>query len=348
MGIRKWIKKNKNIYNIMLHTYLFIRKVRVIPEYLRADSIKMVKSKKESNDCYLILEYSGKSGLMTQMIIVVGWLKYAVENNYILVVDMCSGENMYQQDDENAWEKFFIQPMCDFSVTKQELERIKSEENYAICPKKLKHNYQFESLFSLACRLKNPAITFPMPRDFLIRSNLHCVFQNVFKRYIRFQPEVASYMQTEYEKILQNKGRVLGVLARGTDYVQSKPYNHPVQPSVDEIIDKCEEIIDKWDYIYLATEEYAIEKKFREKFGDLILVNQRQYYDGDYQNKWLCDTRFDRENDEFFRGLEYVSSINILSKCNHLVAGLCGGTQAALIMNDNQYDYVYLFDLGNY
>ena len=327
---------------------MFGCKISVIPEYLSADSFIVKKNKKENKSCYLILEYYGKSGLMTQMIIIIGWLKYAIDNNFILVVDMCSGENMYQQENENVWEKFFQQPMYKMAVTKDELERIKREENYAICPQKLKHNYQFEPVFSLACKIKKPAITFPMPRDFLNRRDLHREYEKIYKRYICFQKPVYDYMQTEYEKILKNRGRVLGVLARGTDYVQSKPYNHPIQPSADAMLNKCEEIRDSWDYIYLATEEYAIEKKFREKYGDRILINERQYYDGDYQNKWLCDIHFNRENDSFLRGLEYVSSINLLSKCNYLIAGLCGGTQAALIMNDNQYEYVYLFDLGNY
>ena len=348
MGMKKWIKSNKYMYNTLLSVYTLGCKISVIPEYLSADSFKVKKNKKETDLCYLILEYSGKSGLMTQMIIVVGWLKYAIDNNYILVIDMCSGENMYQQENENVWEKFFKQPMYEMTVTKDELKRIKSEENYSICPQKLKHNYQFESMYSLACKIKKPVITFPMPRDFLNRSNLHREFEKIYKKYIRFQKPVYDYMQTEYECILKNKGRVLGVLARGTDYVQSKPYNHPIQPDIDVILAKCEEIRNSWDYIYLATEEYAIEKKFREQYGDRILINERQYYDGDYQNKWLCDTHFDRENDAFLRGLEYASSINLLSKCNHLIAGLCGGTQAALIMNNNQYEYVYLFDLGNY
>lgn len=261
---------------------------------------------------------------------------------------MCSGENMYQQNSENVWEKFFLQPMYEIAVTKHEVERIKREENYAICPKKLKHNYQFETMFSLACKIRKPTITFPMPRDYLNRTNLHRKWEQIYKRNIRFQEPVYNYICTEYESILKNKKRVLGVLARGTDYVQSKPYNHPVQPSIEAILDKCEEIKESWDYIYLATEEQAIEKKFREKYGDQILINKRQYYDGNYQNKWLYDVHLERKNDAFLRGLEYLSSINLLSKCNCLIAGLCGGTQAALIMNDNYYDYVYLFDLGNY
>lgn len=54
--------------------------------------------------------------------------------------------------------------------------------------------------------------------------------------------------------------KVLGVLCRGTDYVSLRPYNHPVQPSVPNMLQKADEMLRyyKLEYIYLVTEDEGI------------------------------------------------------------------------------------------
>lgn len=57
---------------------------------------------------------------------------------------------------------------------------------------------------------------------------------------------------------------------------------------------------------------------------------------------------FERENDSYYKSLEYFSSVLLLSKCQGLIAGNCGGSRAAMYMNDGKYEFSYLFDLGLY
>lgn len=47
-------------------------------------------------------------------------------------------------------------------------------------------------------------------------------------------------------------------------------------------------------------------------------------------------------------GLEYLSSIILLSRCTALVGGNCGGTLGALFFNDEKYEFVHVFNLGLY
>ena len=105
----------------------------------------------------------------------------------------------------------------------------------------------------------------------------------------------------------------------------------------------------------MATEEEKIYQMFEEAFPGQIIINKRQYYDEFYEikNKFGDEARIswvhnDRENDNYYKSLEYLSSVFLLSKCNALIGGSCGGTQAAIYMNGNQYEYKYLFDLGLY
>lgn len=46
-------------------------------------------------------------------------------------------------------------------------------------------------------------------------------------------------------------------------------------------------------------------------------------------------------------GLEYLSQIIILSRCDCFVAGLTSGTIGAMLLT-NGYEYSYIFDLGLY
>ena len=92
-------------------------------------------------------------------------------------------------------------------------------------------------------------------------------------------------------------------------------------------------------------------ERFEKEFPGMILINDRQFFDHvDFKNSkngiWAYG--FDRENDEYLRGLEYLSSMNVLSKCDALIAGINTGSQMAYIMNDGEYEHVHFYNLGRY
>ena len=106
-----------------------------------------------------------------------------------------------------------------------------------------------------------------------------------------------------------------------------------------------------YEYIYLATEDGRIDKAFRDVFGDKLLINNRNYYDEIYNNQkieLIKDVHFDRDNDDYLKGVEYLSSIVILSKCDSLLAGNCGGSQAAVFLNRLKYKKCNIYNLGLY
>ncbi len=46
-------------------------------------------------------------------------------------------------------------------------------------------------------------------------------------------------------------------------------------------------------------------------------------------------------------GMDYILSIDLLSKCNSLIAsGGCGGLSEAFRQNEGRYNNVYVFELG--
>lgn len=189
---------------------------------------------------------------------------------------------------------------------------------------------------------------FPNARDIELISKLY---------HLLWQPnsKTRAYFDDEYDDLIKGK-KVLGVLSRGTDYLVTKPKNHPIQPSTEELITKAQEVAEKgdYDYIYLATEESAVEEKFNAAFPGRIIVNKRHYFDkyyklsADRKRVLIADVNTGRENDEYWKSLEYLSSVNLLSKCDGLVAGCCGGSRAALYVNNGAYQTWYLFNKGVY
>ena len=63
--------------------------------------------------------------------------------------------------------------------------------------------------------------------------------------------------------------------------------------------------------------------------------------------QFIGDVKFDRENDNYWKGLEYLSSLVILSNCTDLVAGNCGGTEFAVLYTAG-YRNKYIFNKGLY
>ena len=173
----------------------------------------------------------------------------------------------------------------------------------------------------------------------------------VYDRLVKLNAGTKAYVEEERRHLM--KGRTLGVICRGTDYIKLKPQGHPVQPSPEQVIERARIMMRQYrlDYLYLATEEQAIYEKFEKAFPGLVIVNKRQYYDGIFnaQNmSYIYEVQFNRENDIYLKGLEYLSSLQLLSRCDVLLGGNCGGACAALYMNNMEYKHVELFDLGVY
>lgn len=224
----------------------------------------------------------------------------------------------------NIWEMFLNQPFSDISDDLNRLNAV--EENI-----KSIYSPSFRSIYNQK-ELK-----------------LWCKF---YEHFVKFNNETRTYIENECSEVFIGGRRVLGVLCRGTDYVTLKPIGHPVQPTLSQIFSLVREKLVELniDYIYLATEEKSIEKSFENEFPGKVLVNKRTYYDDYYKKNctYIREVNFNRENDTYYKGLEYLSSIAILSRCNALIGGNTGGSCAAMFMNNMKYEYSCLFDLGCY
>ena len=104
-------------------------------------------------------------------------------------------------------------------------------------------------------------------------------------------------------------------------------------------------------YIYDLWQDYLIADAFKKEFPNRVIENKRHYFNDNFEKNALdriSQVHFERENDDYLKMLEYISSINIVSRCDCLVTGLNGGSEMAIYRNGNQYKYMYVFDKGVY
>lgn len=253
---------------------------------------------------------------------------YANFKGYVPVVDMKNFNSQISDgvdSEKNAWELYFQQPggfyLQDISRSKKIIK---------------------------SCSLPYPkgveiGLDTPMTADF------HAEFSSQYKKFIVPTPEVLAYAQQKLESVVGNRKRVLGVLCRGTDYVESKPSGHPIQPTAEQAIAKAKEVMGQYgyDYVFLATEDKRIFNKFHEAFGDKLLFSGQKLYDGLKGKKFLSELAPTDYSEKWHNIVDYFSTIYILSKCDGLLAGLTCGSICAYLMSDG-YCYTYFWNLGKY
>ena len=276
---------------------------------------------------FVIRRATCKVGLFSHVMTNMGLVRYAMENNYIPVIDMQSNLNSYLEESqvgkENAWE-FYFEQLCGYT-----LKDISKSRNVILSDGLITEKNEY-------------------PTSEIINNMDKCnEWRLFFNKNLQIKDEIIDLVQCEYEKLFEGK-KVLGVLCRGTDYINNHPKNHPVQPQMDDVISKSISVADdyKCELIYLATEDESVYQKFKESLKGRLRTTsaKRCTYSGSTN---INDISYHRKNDKYLKGREYLINILLVAKCNCLVAGSVGGTYGALLLSEG-YEYQFVFDLGFY
>lgn len=168
------------------------------------------------------------------------------------------------------------------------------------------------------------------------------------KKHLLIKDSIRNQVENWYRTVFANEDRVLGILCRGTDYLRLRPTGHPIQPSVEMMLDKAENLVNEWkcNKLYLCTEDGEIIDSFQHRFRNKVIFYNREYVK-DTGTDYVTKVRFDRDDDARLQGEEYLIQILLLTKCTCLLAGACGGTVGAEILS-NGYEHEYIWDLGKY
>lgn len=275
---------------------------------------------------YVVRRANAKVGLFSLVLTNLGYIKYALEQGYVPIIDMQNYSAFYQgldTENKNMWEYFFRQP-CGYTLTD-----IKNSKKVI-----------------LGNGMINGDVKYPDDNIAYDEQELK-VWKNIADKYLMVNDDILKETEGIANKLF-GTSKILGVLARGTDYVNMRPYNHPIQPSPEQLMEKIDEVMVKLccDKIYLATEDKGIFKKFKEKYGDKIVALDVERHETEGKQN-INDVRRVQGNDGYTMAKDYLITILLLSKCKCLVAGNTSGSIGALLLN-KAYEYQYIFDLGRY
>lgn len=276
----------------------------------------------------LIRRNDGVPGIASHIITNLGQIALSLNNGYIPVIDTVNADNVFtslsKAYGQNAWELYFRQPMgedLEAGMSGSEVKRL--EGIPAFMP-----NYQMDSLM-------NPAFM--------------AFWRGMMKTYMPFSDELTGKIESIAVRLPFGSGkRILGVLCRGTDYTNIRPYNHPVQPSLEVVLAKTDEFMERYQcqYCYLATEDREIRNAFQSRLGDKLLTTQEIYYESDLKDT-INQTNIDCHIDIHEKNMEYLTALALLSRCTCLIGGRTSGTVATLLLSQG-FEATYLWDLGRY
>lgn len=273
---------------------------------------------------YVIRRHADKAGLFSFFVTSLGSIDIAVKKGYVPVIDMQNAPNPLLLPEEvgkvNAWELFFEQP-CGIGLGG--IQTAKHVYLGSILPPDEKPEYD----------------TLSSPEEI-------ARWRTVAHQYIRPRKDIEQVVQQYLNEHFLGH-RVLGILCRGTDYLQNRPHQHPIQPDPEQVLMDAEHVMKQQncDLIYLATEDESIWEKFQQHFPSRVIsYQQRRYSIQDGQN---INVEANRIASPYERNREYLTSILVLSHSNCFLAGVVSGTMGAVLLSDG-YEYTKIYQLGRY
>ncbi|MCR5094839.1 MAG: hypothetical protein K6B72_12805 [Lachnospiraceae bacterium] len=165
-----------------------------------------------------------------------------------------------------------------------------------------------------------------------------------------YSDRIKEYIREREGRFLPHPERTLGVIARGTDYVNTTAHLHAKHASKEMLAEKIDEVMDRWgvEEIFIATEDASYCRYFEECYGEKAhFTDQERYETKPGELLVQMHQRIGKHRDGFLPGAEYILAIHLLARCKCLIAsGACAGLGKALEENGGRYTNTYVFDLG--
>lgn len=168
----------------------------------------------------------------------------------------------------------------------------------------------------------------------------------VNKKYIKLNDRILTYFGDIFKKTLSHK--VLGVHVRATDF--NKGYNrHPVVVTPYEYLEATKKVADRYDYIFLATDDEKVCQLFISEFKDKLIYYKDTYRSKDGEAIHYGNENVKRPQHKYLLGMEILRDFYTLGYCTGLIAGHSNVSVCARIIRYSQesyYDYVNIIDKG--
>ncbi len=241
--------------------------------------------------------------------------------DYIPVIDLSvpdGGNSFSGGREENVWEDFF-----------EPLNEYRPEE-------------VLQSRHVLLCNDKMDAFNPYMMEQYHDSGHM----RGIYKKYLRLNREMKAYIDTLREHFFGNEtGKVLGVVARGTDY-RYGGFDVPKPMEDEAYIALVKEKMEEWgcSSLLLATEDADILEKFRQAgFGDrLKYLEQERFRYTDVNTKGLLVAKMKKADNDYHDEMPYLAALYLLAECSALISNCrCGAFEVADFVNGGEYEQRY-------
>ena len=263
-------------------------------------------------------------GLFSYYIVHLGCIINYLKHGYIPILDVGSFSNILSGNnnpEDNPWEEFFNQP-CGYTL--DDVVKMKDVE-----------------IFECECVLDMPDEKTVYSKPIML--NYHHIIQ---EKYMSVNKNIIKEAKKIWYKLFRHSKNVLGIFVRGTDYSSLQPGGHSRQPSIDIIINDTITMDkqNKYDYIFLGTEDDEIRNAFIKKFGKKLkyLVPKDKLV---YNSGYLTYSKNVFGNMDFSK--TYLLSIVILSKCIDIISSRTSGAAGVFIIS-NGFRNKLVYYLGEY
>ena len=277
----------------------------------------------------IIIDPCKKCGLLSFYIQYLGCMIRFLNSGYIPIIDLQSFPNIFNgfnitSINENPWEDYFEQP---FGFTLENVKKFSKNVSFFKC--KNYYDYPIHHIYN-----NKPLLDY---------------YHNIAIKYLLIKKELIKESNLMIQNLFKGSKNILGILARGTDYISAKPYGHPIPPNVEMMIDDIKEMDKKnyYDWFFLTTEDDLIRTKFIDKLGNkLKYIKPNINIEYKYKKKeWLFKNSKIYKNYQYHK--IYLINILILSKCIDIVSARTGGAVFLyIISNGFRKDKIYY--LGDY
>lgn len=284
--------------------------------------------KNRGKTVYLLDYACHNEGLVSIIRWTLAHIRWITERGGIPVVNLNKFPNQYlNSESENMWEYFF-----------EQVSEVTVAEAY--------------DSSSVICLSDNAVILGEAKINPYQRKWMNMPEKKEFEAIAKLNTETKSYISEHMPKEI-GKSRILGVVARGTDFRNeaaakiNKEWRQNVV-GIDKLVSACRHYMDtlNCEYIFLATEDADYFEKFEDCFGGKLLsVSQKRvsynYRDNEYVQ--VKDLMQIKDGKEF--GRNYLTVIQSLASCDALLYNInCGSVQLAGAWNGGKYEVCKCID----
>lgn len=168
----------------------------------------------------------------------------------------------------------------------------------------------------------------------------------ILKKYINLREDVFNLINKDF---YTNK-KTLGVHVRATDF--NKGYNHhPKVITPREYLETAKKVFieNKFEKIFLATDDNSVINLFQMEFGDNLCYYTDTYRSINGEAIHYGNQRIKREHHKYQLGIEILKDLYTLGNCSGLIAGNSNVSMCARIVKASTgetFEYMKIIDKG--